>query len=79
MVPCPFLFRRMGRTAPGVSGGAEEVNCYSTYLRYMPNIARKYGDKVVIEPARVIQERKQIGLRPSCPVPAGAILCYDIV
>ena len=38
---------------------------------------RKYGDKAVIEPARVIQERKQIGLHPSCPVPAGAILCYD--
>ncbi len=26
----------------------------------MPNKARKYGDKVVIEPARVIEERKQI-------------------
>ncbi|MGI9320401.1 MAG: nucleoside phosphorylase [Thiogranum sp.] len=38
---------------------------------------RKYGDKVVIEPARVIQERKKIGLHPSCPVPAGAIMCYD--
>jgi uridine phosphorylase len=25
----------------------------------------------------VIQERKKIGLHPSCPVPAGAILCYD--
>jgi hypothetical protein len=43
----------------------------------MPNKARKYGDKAVIEPARVIQERKKIGLHPSCPVPAGAILCYD--
>ena len=29
--------------------------------------ARKYGDKAVIEPARVIQERKKIGLHPSCP------------
>jgi len=43
----------------------------------MQNKARKYGDKAVIEPARVIEERKQIGLHPSCPVPAGAILCYD--
>jgi uridine phosphorylase len=43
----------------------------------MPDRARKYGDKAVIEPARVIQERKQIGLHPSCPVPAGAIMCYD--
>jgi hypothetical protein len=43
----------------------------------MPNKARKYGDKAVIEPARVIQERKKIGLHPSCPVPAGAIMCYD--
>ena len=43
----------------------------------MPNKARKYGDKAVIEPARVIQERKKIGLHPSCPVPSGAILCYD--
>jgi uridine phosphorylase len=38
---------------------------------------RKYGDKAVIEPARVIKERKKIGLHPSCPVPAGAIMCYD--
>jgi hypothetical protein len=29
---------------------------------------RKYGDRAVIEPARVIQERKKIGLHPSCPV-----------
>jgi uridine phosphorylase len=43
----------------------------------MPNKARKYGDKAVIEPARVIQERQKIGLHPSCPVPAGAIMCYD--
>ncbi|MHC4114446.1 MAG: nucleoside phosphorylase [Planctomycetota bacterium] len=43
----------------------------------IPNRARKYGDKAVIEPVRVIEERKQIGLHPSCPVPAGAILCYD--
>ena len=41
------------------------------------NKARKYGDKAVIEPDRVIQERKKIGLHPSCPVPAGAIMCYD--
>jgi uridine phosphorylase len=27
----------------------------------MPDKARKYGDKAVIEPARVIQERKKIG------------------
>jgi uridine phosphorylase len=44
-----------------------------------PDKARKYGDKAVIEPARVIQERKKIGLHPSCPVPAGAIMCYDTV
>jgi uridine phosphorylase len=43
----------------------------------MPDKARKYGAKAVIEPARVIEERKKIGLHPSCPVPAGAILCYD--
>jgi uridine phosphorylase len=43
----------------------------------MGHKTRKYDDKVVIEPARVIQERKQIGLHPSCPVPSGAILCYD--
>ncbi len=44
-----------------------------------PNKARKYGDKAIIEPGRVIQERKQIGLHPSRPVPAGAILCYDTI
>jgi uridine phosphorylase len=43
----------------------------------MPNKARTYDDKAIIEPARVIEERKQIGLHPSCPVPAGAIMCYD--
>jgi len=43
----------------------------------IPNKARKYDDRAVIEPARVTEERKQIGLHPSCPVPAGAILCYD--
>ena len=43
----------------------------------MPDKARKYRDKAVIEPARVIQERKKIGLHPSCSVPAGAIMCYD--
>ena len=43
----------------------------------VPNKERKYGNKVVIEPARVIEERKKIGLHPSCPVPDGAILCYD--
>jgi uridine phosphorylase len=43
----------------------------------IPNEAQKDGDKAVIEPARVIQERKKVGLHPSCPVPAGAILCYD--
>jgi uridine phosphorylase len=43
----------------------------------MPEKTRKYGDKALIEPARVIQERKKIGLHPSCPVPAGAIMCYD--
>jgi hypothetical protein len=43
----------------------------------IPNKAREYGDKAVIEPAGVIQERMKIGLHPSCPVPAGAFLCYD--
>ena len=43
----------------------------------MPDKARKYDDKAVIEPARVTEERKKTGLHPSCPVPAGAILCYD--
>jgi uridine phosphorylase len=43
-----------------------------------PNKARKYGEKAVIEPARVIEERKMIGLHPSCPVPAGAMMCYDV-
>jgi uridine phosphorylase len=43
----------------------------------MLNKAQKSGDKAVIEPGRVIQERKKIGLHPSCPVPAGAIMCYD--
>ncbi len=43
----------------------------------MINKERKYSAKAVIEPATVIQERKQIGLHPSCPVPAGAIMCYD--
>jgi len=43
----------------------------------IPNKARKYDDKGIIEPVRVIEERKKIGLHPSCPVPAGAIMCYD--
>jgi len=43
----------------------------------MTDKKRKYGDKAIIEPARVIEERKKIGLHPSCPVPAGAIMCYD--
>ena len=43
----------------------------------MINMERKYSDKAVIEPARVIQERKDAGLHPTCPVPAGAIMCYD--
>ncbi len=43
----------------------------------MINKERKYSGRAVIEPARVIQERKDAGLHPTCPVPAGAILCYD--
>ncbi len=43
----------------------------------MINKERKYSAKAVIEPATVIEERKKIGLHPSCPVPAGAIMCYD--
>jgi uridine phosphorylase len=42
-----------------------------------PNKSNKYDVQAIIEPAGVIQERKQIGLHPSCPVPAGAIMCYD--
>jgi uridine phosphorylase len=42
-----------------------------------PNKTQKYGHKAVIEPATVIEERKKIGLHPSCPVPAGAVMCYD--
>jgi len=42
-----------------------------------PNKSNKYDEKAIIEPARVIQERKKIGLHPSCSVPAGAIMCYD--
>ena len=38
---------------------------------------KKYKDRAVIEPARVIDERKKIGLHPSIPVPVGAIICYD--
>jgi uridine phosphorylase len=44
---------------------------------HMPDKKRKYDDKGIIEPVRVIEERKKIGLHPSCPVPAGAIMCYD--
>ncbi len=42
----------------------------------MPNKARKYGDKAVIEPARVIQERKKIGLL--CPPELSCVttLCF---
>ncbi len=43
----------------------------------MQNKKRKYDDKAVIEPVRVIEERKKIGLHPSCPAPVGAIICYD--
>jgi len=42
-----------------------------------PNKSNKYDVKAIIEPTRVIQERKQIGLHPSCPVPSGAVMCYD--
>ncbi len=44
-----------------------------------PNKSNKYDEKAIIEPARVIQERKKIGLHPSCPVPAGAILSYGTI
>jgi uridine phosphorylase len=43
----------------------------------IPDKARKHSETAVIEPTRVIQERRKIGLQPSHPVPAGAILCYD--
>ncbi len=45
--------------------------------KHMIDKKRKYDDKGIIEPVRVIEERKKIGLHPSCPVPAGAIMCYD--
>jgi hypothetical protein len=45
----------------------------------IPNKARKYGDKAVIEPARVIEERKKIGLHPSCPVPVVENLCLVLL
>ena len=44
---------------------------------HMQDKKGKYDNRVIIEPARVIEERKKIGLHPSCPIPAGAILCYD--
>jgi uridine phosphorylase len=43
----------------------------------IPNKPGKHIGKAVIEPAKVIYERKQSGLHPSSPVPAGAIICYD--
>jgi len=43
----------------------------------MPDKKWKYDEIAIIEPVRVIEERKEIGLHPSCPVPAGAIMCYD--
>ena len=43
----------------------------------MPDKKWKYDEMAIIEPSRVIDERKEIGLHPSCPVPAGAIMCYD--
>ena len=43
----------------------------------MPDKIWKYDETAIIEPVRVIEERKEIGLHPSFPVPAGAIMCYD--
>jgi len=43
----------------------------------MPDKKWKYDEMAIIEPSRVIDERKAIGLHPSCPVPVGAIMCYD--
>jgi uridine phosphorylase len=44
---------------------------------HMQDKKHKYEERAIIEPVRVIEERKDIGLHPSCPVPVGAILCYD--
>jgi len=43
----------------------------------IPHISGKYAGEAVIEPVRVIQERKKQGLHSSGPVPDGAIICYD--
>ena len=43
----------------------------------IPNKYSKLEDKAIIEPAGVIEERRKIGLHPSTPLPAGAIICYD--
>jgi len=43
----------------------------------IPHKPGKHGGKAVIEPHRVLQERNEEGLRPSSPIPAGAIVCYD--
>ena len=43
----------------------------------IPNNSEKYSGRAIIEPAGVIIERKEAGLHPSTPVPAGAIICYD--
>ena len=43
----------------------------------IPNTSGKLNGKAIIEPSGVIEERRLIGLHPSGPVPAGAIICYD--
>lgn len=43
----------------------------------IPNKSNKYKVKAIIEPTGVIEERRKIGLHPTTPVPAGAIVCYD--
>jgi len=42
-----------------------------------PNLSGKHEGKAVIEPSKVIEERRKLGLHPSLPIIDGAILCYD--
>lgn len=43
----------------------------------IPNTIGKHAFKAVIEPVRVMEERKKHGLYPSCPIPDGAVICYN--
>jgi uridine phosphorylase len=43
----------------------------------VPNTPGKLDSKAVIDPARVLHERKKDGQHPSCSIPDGVIVCYD--